>query len=146
MRKIIMIIIALATIFAISVNASAASESGYGFLNSASPYYQTASNVVSTLTITGTTAKCESKVVGHSDVTKCTIQQTLEKHSGWFWIWNNVDGANWTYTITSSSAKVTNNISGLSNGTYRLKSVFTLTTSSGKSETITVYSSEKTIS
>ena len=67
--------------------------------------------------------------------------QTLEKKWS-LWIWNEVDGASWNGTISSSSGKVSNSISGLSSGTYRLKSVFTVKTSNGKTETITVYSEE----
>ena len=35
--------------------------------------------------------------------------------------------------------------SGLESGTYRLKSTFTLTSSSGSVETITIYSTEKKV-
>ena len=34
----------------------------------------------------------------------------------------------------------------IASGTYRVKSVFTVTTTSGQTETVTVYSAEKTIS
>ena len=70
--------------------------------------------------------------------------QTLEKKWG-LWIWNEVDGASWNGTISSVSGKVSNSISGLSSGTYRLKSVFTVKTSSGETETITIFSDEKTV-
>lgn len=72
-------------------------------------------------------------------------EKAIEKYSGWFWIWNSVDGASWTKTVNTNSISMSNSKSGLSSGTYRLKSVFTLTSSSGKTETITIYSTEKSI-
>ena len=53
---------------------------------------ETASDAISTLTISGKTAKCESKLRDHSDVKSCKVVQTLEKKWG-PWIWNEVDGA-----------------------------------------------------
>ncbi|MBP1563354.1 MAG: hypothetical protein J6C38_06520 [Oscillospiraceae bacterium] len=89
--------------------------------------------------IIGTTAYCTSSTTG-VDTVKITVEQTLEKYSGWFWIWNNVDGASWTKTVNYNSISMSNSKSSLTSGTYRLKSVFTLTSSSGKTETITIYS------
>lgn len=109
-----------------------------------SPAYEYADSVSSRLYISEQTATCRSDADG-CNVVSITVEQTLEKHSGWFWIWNSVDGANWTKTVNLNSISMSNTKSGLSSGTYRLKSVFTLTSSSGKTETITVYSEEKTI-
>ena len=114
--------------------------------NDVAPAYEIARSADSYLSIASNTASCTSGCEGPSTVTKITVEQTLEKHSGWFWIWNNVDGASWTSTKYSSACTVTNTKSGLTSGTYRVKSVFTLTNSSGQTETITVYSSEVTVS
>ena len=138
MKKFIAIAAVLAAISAVSLNAAAANVPDYVYANSIAPLYETASDAISTLTISGKTAKCESKLIGHSDVKSCKVVQTLEK------IWNEVDGASWSHIISGSSGKVTNSKSGLESGTYRLKSVFTLTTLNGETETITVYSDEKT--
>lgn len=128
------------------LNVSAAAESAYYFMDSSiSPYYEIANNPISNLQISGTTAYCTSSSRG-VDVVKITVEQTLEKYSGWFWIWNDVDGAKWKTTMYSNSISISNTKSGLSSGTYRVKSVFTLTDSSGKTETITIYSAEKTVS
>lgn len=108
-----------------------------------SPAYEYADIASSRLSISGQTAYCTSETEG--DAVSITVEQTLEKYSGWFWIWNNVDGANWTKTVNLNSISMSNTKSGLSSGTYRLKSVFTLTSSSGKTETITVYSEEKKV-
>lgn len=145
MKKFIAIAAVLAAISAVSLNAAAANVPDYVYANSIAPLYETASDAISTLTISGKTAKCESKLIGHSDVKSCKVVQTLEKKWG-LWIWNSVDGASWNGTISSISGKVTNSISGLPSGTYRLKSVFTVKTSNGKTETITVYSDESTVS
>lgn len=109
-----------------------------------SPAYEYADSVSSRLYISEQTATCRSDADG-CNVVSITVEQTLEKYSGWFWIWNNVDGANWTKTVNLNSISMSNTKSGLSSGTYRLKSVFTLTSSSGKTETITVYSEEKKV-
>lgn len=109
-----------------------------------SPAYEIASNPSSLLSISGQTAYCTSKTGGVNAVS-ITVNQTLEKYSGWFAIWNAVDNASWTETIDKSAISVVNTKSGLSSGTYRLKSVFTLKSASGKTETITVYSPEKTV-
>ncbi|MGN0682816.1 MAG: hypothetical protein ACI4JY_03980, partial [Oscillospiraceae bacterium] len=82
---------------------------------------------------------------GGVDVVKITVEQTLEKYSGWFWIWNSVDGASWTKTVNTNTICLSNTKSGLTSGKYRLKSVFTLTSSSGKTETVTIYSDERTV-
>lgn len=109
-----------------------------------SPAYEYADSVSSRLYISEQTATCRSDADG-CNVVSITVEQTLEKYSGWFWIWNSVDGANWTKTVNLNSISMSNTKSGLSSGTYRLKSVFTLTSSSGKTETITVYSDEKKV-
>lgn len=145
MKKVIMAVAVFVAMSAVSVNATASVVPTSEIIYSVSPYYETTSDAVSTLTVSGTTAKCESKLIGHSNVTSIKVEQTLEKHSGWFWIWNDVDGASWTKTVNTNTIRLSNTKTGLSSGTYRLKSVFTLTNSSGKTETITVYSVEKTI-
>lgn len=144
MKKFIAIAAVLAAISAVSLNAAAANVPDYVYANSIAPLYETASDAISTLTISGKTAKCESKLIGHSDVKSCKVVQTLEKKWG-LWIWNEVDGASWTKTVDTRAISLVNTKSGLDSGTYRLKSVFTLTNSSGKSETITIYSEEETI-
>lgn len=144
MKKTIMAVAVLVAISAVTVNAVAVSAPTDKSTYSASLYYETASAAISTLTISGTTAKCESKLIGHSDVKSCKVEQTLEKYWG-LWIWNEVKGASWSDTISSVSGIVTNSKSGLESGTYRLKSVFSVITSSGETESITIYSDEKTI-
>lgn len=127
------------------LNIQASAESAYFFMDSSvSPYYENANNPISSLRISGNTAYCTSTTDG-TDVVKITVEQTLEKHSGWFWIWDTVDGASWTKTVNKSTISFSNTKSGLSSGTYRVKSVFTLTSTSGKTETFTIYSEEKTV-
>ena len=143
MKRIVVLAAVLIAISTVSVNAAATAVPESVYADSIAPYYETAFDAVSTLTLSGKTVKCESKLIGHSDVKSCKVVQTLEKKWG-LWIWNEVDGASWSHIISGSSGKVTNSKSGLESGTYRLKSVFTLTTLNGETETITVYSDEKT--
>lgn len=96
----------------------------------------------STLTVSGTTATCKSKLNGYNGVTtKIVISQTLQKKNS---------SGNWTNVKTSSTTinsfvgSLTKSYSGLSSGTYRVKSVFTVYSGSNY-ETLTKYSSTKTI-
>ena len=107
------------------------------------PAYEIAIDVTSNLSISGQTAYCKSNANGINAVS-ITVEQTLQKQ-GFLWLWYGVDGANWTTTVNDNSISVVNTKSGLSSGKYRLKSVFTFTDKNGKSETITVYSNEKSI-
>lgn len=135
---VVLSVICLCT--ALAVPASA--ETQYLLVDtSISPYYSIAYNAESNLDITGTTAYCSSQANSDSAVS-ITVEQTLQKFWG-LWIWDDVAG--WTTTKSGRSICADKTKSGLSSGTYRLKSVFTLTTSSGKTETITIYSDEKTI-
>ena len=106
--------------------------------------YVNASVVSSSLSISSATAECRSNCIGYSYVTRISVTQTLQKFWG-MWIWNDVDDASWQDTSTTNEIDISTSKSGLSSGTYRLKSVFTLWTQNGQAETITIYSSEKTI-
>ncbi len=107
--------------------------------------YEIAQNPIASLAISGTTATCVSSTTGTS-TTKITVTHTLQKYSGLFWIWNDVENATWTKTANTNTIRLSTTKSGLLSGTYRLKSVFTLTNSSGETETVTVYSDEKAVS
>ena len=111
--------------------------------NEVAPAYEIADYATSSLSISGTTAYCTSTAKG-TDAVSITVEQTLQKQ-GFLWLWYGVDGASWKTTVNKSSISFSNTKSGLSSGKYRLKSVFTLTDSTGKTETITVYSAEKSI-
>lgn len=105
--------------------------------------YEIADNPRSTLAIIDSTAYCTSSTVGRNAV-RITVTHTLQKYWG-LWIWEDVDGAEWTTTKELNSVCLSSSISGLESGKYRVKSVFTLIDNSGKSETITIYSNEKEV-
>lgn len=95
----------------------------------------------SSLTLSGTTATCTSFYNDCQTASKIVIVQSLEKKS-FLWSWNTV-GGEWTKTVTNSAnVAFSNKKTSLSSGTYRVKSVFTVTLSDGASETVTRYSSE----
>ena len=98
----------------------------------------------SNMTAYGSTLTCTS-VASASNVSAITATQTIEVYSGYLWLWSAVPGIQWTQSSTYSPISMTNTASGMSSGTYRLKTDFTVTTKSGKSENCTVYSSEVTI-
>ena len=106
--------------------------------------YENARDASSSLPISSNTARCDSSYEGNSDVVQISAQQTLQKYWG-LWIWNDVEGASWSDTTSGRIFSLHNTKSGLSNGTYRIKTTFTLTNKQGKTETITVYSSEKIV-
>lgn len=108
------------------------------------PAYEYASSAKSLLYISSNAAECTSNCTGTSDIVNISVEQTLQSFWG-LWIWNDVDGASWTKTKSGNSISLVSNKSGLTSGTYRVKSVFTLTSSSGETETITIYSEEKTL-
>lgn len=141
LRKIMAILFSV-IVLCTSLTATTSAETMYLLTDeSISPAYEIADESISKLNIIDNCATCKSKTRG-IDTISITVEQTLEKYSGWFWIWNSVDGAHWIESINASSISVVNTKSGLSSGTYRLKSVFTLTNSAGKTETITTYSEE----
>lgn len=96
----------------------------------------------STLTISGTTATCDSNATGYyGETTKISISQTLQKKNS-SGDWEYVDS--WSETDQGYKGSATNYKYNLSSGTYRLKSVFTVYAGSD-SETVEKYSFEKTI-
>ena len=98
----------------------------------------------SILYFNGTKATCISEYSDSNTVASINIVQTLEKHA-YLWTWNPVCDP-WTKGGTNvRNLSLTNTKSGLSSGTYRVKSVFTVTLQNGKTESVTVYSEEKTI-
>lgn len=106
--------------------------------------YEIAMDVASALSITNGTATCVSYANGISTV-RISVEQYLQKHWA-LWIWNTYDGAEWRKTEDLCSINLANTKSGLEKGTYRLKSIFTFTDINGKTEKITVYSSERKVS
>ena len=141
-KKVILALLASTMMFTALAPHSIAAEPS--FVNeTVVPMYENDCDPTSILVIAGTTATCRSSA--NSDTLKSiTAKQTLQKYWG-LWIWNEVDNASWTKTVNGSSISMSNTKSGLDSGTYRLKTEFTVTTSDGKTETITVYSEEKVI-
>ncbi len=138
-----LIIVAFMVTSGISVSASAQSTSYYSD-DGIALLYEYVDDAKSILDIFSGTAECTSKCTGANNVIQITVEQTLQKFWG-LWVWNDVDGAKWPTTENGSYISVVNTKRGLSSGTYRLKSVFTLKTSNGETETITIYSEENVI-
>ena len=139
--KIISAILAAAIIGTSMTAVASAKELNSADLSIVAPCYAIANNPVSQLSVSGTTAYCSSQVSGLS-VKSITAEQSLEKFWG-LWVWNEVDY--WSESVNTTSIFMSNHKYNLESGTYRLKTVFTLTATNGKTETITVYSEEVTI-
>lgn len=138
----------ICTSFAATVSAAAVSEetaSTYSFAGGVSPLHDIAMNPKTNLSITGTTAVCFSSTESNSNTVKITIEHTLQKYTGWFWAWDDVEDATWTKTENSTSVTLVSAKTDLASGTYRVKSVFTLTDSNGEKETVTIYSNEDSV-
>lgn len=139
-RKALSIIVAIAisTFCLLCSNVSAA------YIPPDFPEYSYTKYCSSELTISGTTATCTSNATGYiNETTKIVFNQTLQKQNssgGWY----DVSNASWTTTVYNYKGTVTNTKSGLSNATYRLKTVFTVYAGSSY-ETITKYSQERTV-
>lgn len=80
----------------------------------------------------------------NNNISMIKVVQTLEKHWA-FGVFFAVNNASWERTYYTDSLSMTNYKYNLDNGTYRLKTVFTVTLNNGNTETIAVYSAEKTI-
>lgn len=140
MKKFISLLMSLLMCFSLPTAVSAQAVSA----NFVQPYYEMAANATPYLSISGTTATCESRVRGLSGVVKITVEQYLQKQ-GFLWIWSTYDGAEWTKTQYTDLFYTSNTKTGLSKGKYRLKCICTLTDKNGETEKITVYSSEVTV-
>ena len=134
MKKLLSIILVVAVVFSLFTTVFADYQ-----------YYDIAEGTEkSVLTISGTTATCTSQAIWlSSDVASFKITQTLEKQ-GFLWIWSKYD-VYWTKTLTKSGS-LTTTVYDLSKGKYRVKSVFLITMKDGTTQTITVYSTEKSVS
>lgn len=102
--------------------------------------YQYTYNINSYLSISSNKATCESVVTGYSNLaTRVEITQTLQKKSGSSWNFY----TSWVKNYYTWYGMLQTTKSGLSSGTYRLKTVAKVY--SGNSyETITIYSNTKT--
>lgn len=141
--KKLMVSLGLIVSLCTTSNAVAYAETAVPYINDdISLAYEFACDLSSSLEISGKTAYCTSCAFGNG-VVSITVTQTLQKHK-LLW-WGAVDGAEWTETVNYNSIYVSNSVGGLDKGTYRLKSVFTLTDQNGKSETITKYSNEQKV-
>ena len=96
----------------------------------------------SQLTVSGTSATCTSTGKGAaSTTTKITVNQVLQKQSA-SGSWS--AAKSWTKTENSYQVTAVNTTSGLSSGTYRLKTTFTFYNGTA-TETVVKYSGTKTI-
>lgn len=142
LKKLLSLVVAAICICSFSANTYAAETSAPAVLE-ISPRYSYTISTTSVLTTSGKSATCESSITANFEVTKIVINQYLQKKSGSSW--GTVPNGSWTKTVNTFVGSAENTKSSLSSGTYRLKTVFTVTTKTGQSETVTVYSAEKII-
>lgn len=97
------------------------------------------------ITVSGDKASCRcSASDSSSSVTSISVVMTLQK-SGLFG-YTDVKDASWSKSVNGRSISLSGSKSGLSDGTYRVKAVFTVTTKDGDTSSFTKYSSSATVS
>lgn len=140
-KKLLCILISVVIFAAIPINAYSA---GLTNTSHVQPMFEIPAQTNIDLVISNSKASFTSTANGDSTVIKITAVQTLEKYWG-LWIWNEVKDASWDKTANSSYISMSNSKSGLEGGKYRVKTVFTFTTSDGTTVSSTAYSEEKTV-
>lgn len=100
------------------------------------------STTKSELTISGTTAECYSEATGNSSVTQIIGDMYLMKYTSNGW--EDIDA--WRLQVGGRIYSNTKTKTGLSSGSYRLRTEFTVTASNGATETATKYSGIKVVS
>lgn len=145
MKKLISALLSVVMILSVFSSAAYAAESDTideGIM----PIYASSDTLISSVSFSSKTANCNSILILYSGERWISISQTLQKEvsSG---TWQAVNGASWSTTATSKSStyNFSNSKTVTASGKYRVKSVFVIENSSGKRETITVYSSTVSI-
>ncbi len=141
LKKVVLTLVSVT--LALSILGVSVSAEKRNLGNTVCPMYEIAKRPKSNLLLFGTEAICSSNTSG-TNAKIISAEQILEQNQG-LTTWSTVSDATWVSTVNSNSISVQNTKSGLSSGTYRLKTVFTLTNTNGKTETVTVYSDEKTV-
>lgn len=127
-----------AMLLASTGNVVSAAENDYGIM----PAYTYTCNCSSVLSISGSSATCTSSATGYyGETTKISVYQVLQKKTS-SGSWTSV--GSWQETDVGYNGYASNTKTGLSSGTYRLYTVFTVYAGSNY-ETIEKYSSTKTI-
>ena len=96
------------------------------------------------LSVNGYDIKMRSTCTVFEDIKELKIETTLEKFWGLF-IWNNYSGPVSKYFFNTGKEKICafdNAVLGAETGTYRMKSVFSLTKTNGEKTSFTIYSNE----
>lgn len=146
MKKIAMLMSLVFMLFAMPLTSYAESVSPCAASTQpATPNWKLTVDATGGLVIDGTTAECVSIITGLSSVTSITVEQYLQKE-GFLWIYFSYDDTSeWKTTVNGKSVSFNNEKTGLTSGKYRVKTIATLKTASGQSETITFYSNVVTI-
>lgn len=141
-KKIAAVLASVAVFLTFSGTVYAENDQDTRIVESVQPRYAYTTSIVSSLTISGTTATCKSSAWGKDGVTKIEATQYLEKKISKD-NWDPID--HWSASVIGNTLEgMTNTESNLSNGTYRLRTVFVVYMDNA-SETLEKISSEKTI-
>ncbi|MDE7193264.1 MAG: hypothetical protein K2O14_04765 [Oscillospiraceae bacterium] len=132
-----------AALFCLALPVTAYAEEGItdSYAEEVVPMYDDYLNTNALITFSGSSASCRCSASDSSSVVaSISVVMTLQK-SGLLGIYTDVKDASWSKSVNGSSISLSGSKSGLSDGTYRVKAVFTVTTKDGGTSTFTKYSS-----
>ena len=136
-------VVLLCFVLPVTANAEAILEGT--FAEEITPRYSVVIDPYIVLNISGSSTNCYcSAKSADLDIESISVVMTLEK-SGFLGIYSTVSGAKWTKTVNGRSITLSGSKSGLADGTYRVKAVFTVTMNDGSTDTITEYSDTETV-
>ena len=104
-----------------------------------SPQYVIADSATSSLSISGSTATCTTKISG-DNIVSIEVEQVFEIYVSPD-VWREVDS--WSKSVNKSSLTMTNYSYDIGTGKFRVRAEVTITDKDGNTEDITVTSAEK---
>lgn len=140
LKKFLCALAAALLCMALPITAYAEAETTDSYAEEIVPMYEDYLDQYSSLTVSRNNATCECSAKGDASiVASISVVMTLQK-SGLFG-YSDVKDVKWSKSVDSNSISLSGSKSGLSNGTYRVKAVFTVTTKDGDTSSFTKYSS-----
>lgn len=129
-----------AALLCLSLSVTSYAEIGSDQAEEVMPMYVDDISANASIAVSGDNASCRCSASGDASIiASISVVMTLQK-SGLFG-YTDVKDASWSKSVNSNSISLSGSKSGLSDGTYRVKAVFTVTTKDGDTSSFTKYSS-----
>lgn len=140
LKKFLCALAAALLCMALPITAYAEAGTTDSYAEEVVPMYDDYLDQYAFLTVSGDNASCRCSANGDASIiASISVVMTLQK-SGLFG-YSDVKDVKWSKSVDSNSISLSGSKSGLSNGTYRVKAVFTVTTKDGDTSSFTKYSS-----